>query len=33
MSSEESGVDDNGDVILSVKPLPWRSNAIECSQR
>ena len=30
MSSEESGIDDNGDDILSVKPLPWRSG--ECNR-
>ena len=30
MSSEESGVDDNGDDILLVKPLPWRSG--ECNR-
>ena len=30
MSSEESDVDDNGDKILIVKPLPWTSS--ECNR-
>ena len=28
MSSEESDVDENGDEVLQIRPLPWRSSEV-----